>query len=407
MLKSITLLGSSSGRNAGDAALMSGIMDSVDAACGEQLLYEIPTIRPGYVRDNYRNRVVPVGMLPWNLSVKMLGIPTYRSIMRTDLSLVFDAILFDRSLLNPLFNFMSTLHLMLPRAKKLGRKIGFYDVGAGPVDTPLGRKMLKDLAELADFITVRDQESLDILRSVGVSNPRILLAADAALNLRAPDDSRVCAILEQNRLKPGEPALAVNINAYLDSWASPGRKPMTRNLFVQAYSQAVNRFIDEAGVPVVFVTTQHADIPINEEVIRLIRHPEKVRLITNRDYNHYDIKGLFGKMSLLCGMRLHSMILASSALTPVVGLAYQPKVSYYFRTLGLPQWSLSFDDFSPETLYKHIATGWAEKDSLRRQLERVIPGLKRKADRAAGLVASMHQGEDLDTAFQRAVAEGQ
>ena len=52
MLRPATLLGSSSGRNAGDAALISGLMDSVDGECCEPLLYEIPTIRPRYVRDN-------------------------------------------------------------------------------------------------------------------------------------------------------------------------------------------------------------------------------------------------------------------------------------------------------------------------------------------------------------------
>jgi len=99
-IHSVTLLGSSSGRNAGDAAIMSGVMDSVDAAVGSRLLYEIPTIKPEFVRNNYQNDVRPVSMLPWNFSVKMLGLPTYRSVMRTDLSLVFDAVLFDRSLYN-------------------------------------------------------------------------------------------------------------------------------------------------------------------------------------------------------------------------------------------------------------------------------------------------------------------
>jgi hypothetical protein len=131
MLKSVTLLGSSSGRNAGDAALMSGIMDTVDAACGRRLLYEIPTIRTNFVWESYENRVRPVGLMPWNLAIKILGVPTYQSVMRTDLSLIFDAVLFDRSLYNPLFNFLSTFHLILPRAKQRGKKLAMFNVGIG------------------------------------------------------------------------------------------------------------------------------------------------------------------------------------------------------------------------------------------------------------------------------------
>jgi len=221
MLKAITLLGSSSGRNAGDAALIAAIMDGVDARCGERLLYEIPTIRPAYIRDHYPHRVRPVGMLPWNFSVKMLGLPTLRSVRRTDLTVIFDAILFDRALYNPLFNFMSTLRLILPWAKRRGRRLACYNVGVGPVRTAAGRRMLRTLADLMDFITVRDQESLDILRDVGARNPRIVIGADAAVNAPAADDARVTAILRKAGFEPGEPALGINVNIYVDTWAAP------------------------------------------------------------------------------------------------------------------------------------------------------------------------------------------
>ncbi|MBN8550415.1 MAG: polysaccharide pyruvyl transferase family protein, partial [Deltaproteobacteria bacterium] len=191
MINSLTLLGSSSGRNAGDAALIAGIMDSVDESCGRKLVYEIPTIKPSFIRNNYHNQTQPIGMLPWNLSVKMLGVPTYRSIMRTDLSLVFDAILFDRSLYNPLFNFLSTLALLLPRAKRAGKRMGFFNVSAGPVTTPAGREMLRRVASLMDFVTVRDQNSYDLLRNIGVVDQPILITADAALTMRPASEERV------------------------------------------------------------------------------------------------------------------------------------------------------------------------------------------------------------------------
>ena len=196
MLTSATLLGSSSGRNAGDAALISGIMDAVDRAIGAPLRYEIPTIRPGYIRDNYPNQTVPISMMPWSGSLKMLGIPTLRSILRTDITLMFDAILFDRALFNPLFNFMSSLHLMLPYARRKGKRMACYNVGTGPVTTPTGRRMLRELAELMDFITVRDQDSYDILRDIGVQNPRIRVTADAALNAPASDRAHAERLLK-------------------------------------------------------------------------------------------------------------------------------------------------------------------------------------------------------------------
>ena len=396
MLNSITLLGSSSGRNAGDAALISGIMDSVDHCCNRRVQYEIPTIRPSYIREHYQNDTQPISMLPWNASVKMLGIPTYKSIMRTDLSLLFDAILFDRSLYNPLFNFMSTLYLMLPRAKAKGKRMGFFNVGAGPVDSKHGQKMLRELGNMMDFITVRDQASFDILKEVGVDNPRMLLCADAAVLVTPSPDTRVDDILRAHGLKPDEDFLAINVNQYLDTWARPKRKPMGKDKFVETYAETLRRVNKAIHVPVVFVTTQHHDVAISEAIIDRIKEDVSCRLITNVQYNHYDIKGVLGRAQLLFGMRLHANILGSSALAPILGLAYQPKVQFYFDSLNLSEFCITFDEFNPDDLTRNLLYAWENRSSIRDTLHTGIPALQRKARVAAQLVTALDRGGDLD-----------
>ena len=98
MIDSVTLLGSASGQNAGDAALLGAIMDACDEACDSKLLYEIPTTNPNFIYQSYRNLVRAVSVMPWNLSLRLAGLPTHLSLGRTDLGLVFDATLFDRAL---------------------------------------------------------------------------------------------------------------------------------------------------------------------------------------------------------------------------------------------------------------------------------------------------------------------
>ncbi len=401
-LRSATLLGSSSGRNAGDAALISGLMQAVDSEVGEPVLYEVPTVRPAYVRDHYAgSRTRPISMMPWSLSLKMLGVPTYRSLMRTDLTLIFDAILFDRSLYNPLFNYMSTLALLLPRARRQGKRMAFYNVGAGPVPTQRGREMLRELAELMDFITVRDQASYDILREIGVKNPRMLVGADAALNVRASDDQTAERILEGLGLAADAEILAINVNAYMDTWAGSGIKPMGREKFVETYAAALRRVDRELGVPILFVCTQHMDVGITRQIMQRMPGVRQLALLTNVENDHYDVKAALRRVSLLFGMRLHAMILASSEGTPIIGIAYQPKVDHYFANVGLPECSMSFEAFSEDALVAHVLQGWAERDSLRSRLADRVPKLKAGARKAAELVGAIHRDEDLDTAFAR------
>ena len=336
-------------------------------------------------------------MMPWDMSLKMLGLPCYNSIMRTDISLVFDAILFDRSLYNPLFNFLSTLHFFLPRAKRAGKRLAFFNVGAGPVSTPAGCKMLREVSESMDFITVRDQDSMDILRDIGVKNPRILLTADAALNVRPSGPERVKSIFSDLGLVYGSPVYAVNVNTYLDSWASPNRKPMAREKFVAVYAAAINRLARQIEAPILFVCTQHDDVGISNEIKTRIHSKHGTAIVTNVDYSHYDIKGVLGAVSVLHAMRLHANILASSELTPIAGVAYQPKVAYYFKLLGLPEACMSFDDFSEDSLYQSMLKSWETRAAAKAKIEERMPGLKQEALKPAHLIAAMRRGEDIDS----------
>ncbi len=395
MINSITLLGSSSGRNAGDAALISGIMDSIDSATGKRVLYEIPTIKPQFITKNYENRVLPVSMLPWHGSLKMLGLPTYRSLMRSDLMLVFDAILFDRDLYNPLFNFLSTLYLLLPLAKKRGKMLGCFNVGAGPVNTKTGQRMLKDICNIMDFITVRDEDSLKILRDIGVSNPRVLVTADAALNVKASSPEKVRLLIQEAGLDPDKEILAINISKYLDSWVSPEHKPMGKSSFLPVFVEAIESVARELDVQLLFVCTQHHDVPLTKEVMQAVSFGSK-GLIANTHCSHYDIKGVLGKVSLLFGMRLHATILATAGLTPTVALPHQPKVNHYFRTLGLERYVMDFNNFSVEAIKEAIITGWKERTEIRNRLEERIPEQQRKARIAADLVAALDRGGNID-----------
>lgn len=407
MIKSVTVLGSSSGRNAGDAALISGLMEGIDSELGRKLTYEIPSMNPEFIRKTYPSTAVPIGAMPWNLALKLFGLPTWRSVMRTDLSLVFDAVLFDRALYNPMFNFLSTLHLFLRAAKKRGKLVGFYNVGCGPVHTKRGREMLRDLSNDIDFITVRDQDSLELLLDIGVTNKRIVLAADAALNVKPSPSSKVDSILNKFGLNPSDEFLALNVNTYLDTWATADKGKLTRERFVNEYAEAASRFLSKTEVPVLFVVTYHADLSLTEEIVAKISSKRPIKIITNIDYSHHDIQGVLSRAQLLFAMRLHAMILASSQHTPVLGLAYQPKCAYYFRELGMPERSIDFKDFSAGTLADGLTRAWNDRAQIRAKLDERIPLLKQEALKAARLVAGLSAGEDMDALVAKLNGQGE
>jgi polysaccharide pyruvyl transferase WcaK-like protein len=406
-INSITILGSSSGRNAGDAALLSGIMDCIDDACGQRMLYEIPTYRPDYIWYNYQNRVRPISMLPWNGTVGMLGIPTFNSIRRSKLTIIYDAMLFDRKLWNPLTNYMSSAWAYLKHLRAKGNLVGFYNVGAGPVTTDWGKRMLRELAELADFITVREYDSYQLLQSMGIDEDKMLITADNAIPVRPTADSVVQEIFKGLGMPFGDEILAININSYLNSWAGLGQQTLTSESFISTYAAALNRFLQEVSVPVLFVATQHSDVPVTERLLAATHAPRGKALFSNVRYNHHDVKGVLQHVSMLFGMRLHANILATSALTPAVALVFQQKVKSYYDLLGLPENVMSFADFSEETLLNTLRYGWARRAEIREKLARVVPVLSKETARAAEIVAAINKGEDFRRVLRDLKAQGQ
>lgn len=406
-INSITILGSSSGRNAGDAALLSGIMDCIDNACDKRMLYEIPTYCPPYIWHNYQNKTRPISMLPWHGTVGMLGFPTFNSIRRSHLTIIYDAMLFDRKLWNPLTNYMSSAWTYLKYLKRQGSLVGFYNVGAGPVTTPWGKKMLRELAELADFITVREIDSFNLLADMGINDEKMLITADNAIPVVASSEQKVKSIFSKLQMPFGEEILAININSYLNSWTGLGQDTLTSDEFIRIYSAALNQFLQETPVPVLFVATQHSDVPITTKLMEAINAPRGKAVFSNIGYNHHDVKGVLQHVSMLFGMRLHANILATSALTPSVALVFQQKVKSYYDLLGLPENVMSFADFSQEALVSTLRHGWENREAVTNRLKEVIPVLSKETAKSAEIVAAINRGEDILGTVKRLKNMGQ
>lgn len=401
MINSITLLGSSSGRNAGDAALLSAIMDGIDEAVGERLEYEIPSLNTEFVRLTYKNNVRPVGIMPWHASLKLLGLPTYQSLQRTDLSLIFDATLFDRALYNPYFNFLSSYDLLLPHAKKRGKKMGCYTVTVGPVRTPKGKDMLKRVLEMMDFITVRDQDAVDVIHECGVENENILITNDCALCTKPASAERVKEIWRDLGHKEGREVIALNINRYFDTWAGLDKKPLSQEEFLKIYVEGVSRALKDIDADVLFISTQHMDEELTRELMNRVKTPHRKMFLSNRRYDHFEIRGVMAEASLLFAMRLHCLILTAAGHTPIASLNYLPKVDNFMRSLGLEDYSLGFNRFSTDSVADYVLRGWNDRAKIRQQLDNLIPEMQRQAAGAAEIVAGMRRGEDVATVIRR------
>ncbi len=378
----LCVIGNFSGRNAGDAAILDGLMADVHALAPD-IVFDVPTINPGFVRRQYPGLpVAPRGMLPWNLSVKIFGWPVVASILRSAAVAVTDAILFDRKLFNPLYNYLSTMALVLPLARRLGKPVILYNVSLGPVSTRTGIACLRRVVKAADHIVLRDRESVELCARAGIALDGAVEGADCALNVRPTQGPDLDRILARAGCGPGQPFVTVNINSYLDVFLQRGRRADAGE-FVRIMAATVDRLVAEWGVRVVFVETQPMDLALAGQVYAAVHRQDAIAMVDNRTLSHRDLAGVFSRAQLHVGMRTHSLILASAMHTPVVGIICTPKNRGYLRSIEQDARMIEFDDFTADTLLAKCRAAWRDRAAIRTELDRIIPREQEKARQTA------------------------
>lgn len=382
----VTVLGNFSGRNAGDAAILGGLLrDVTEAFPDTSIRFLVPTIKPGFIRRAFPEYPVePVSLLPWKLSVKILGVPVVRSVLKADLVLVTDNILFDRKLYNPLFNYLFTLSFVLPWGARRGVPIVLYNMSLGPVTTGAGRKCLGRVLRSAEKIILRDERSTALVDELHPDGPEPMIRADSALSVvPAPEEAVGAAADEVGVFRSGRPTLGFNVNSYIDVYVAGKGERIDRDRFQAIVARVLDRAVDELDVDVLMVSTQPMDRKVERGVRGKIRARDRVFEVENPEYGYPELAGFLRRVDAFVGMRTHSLILAASVHTPLGAIVSYPKTTGFLATIGMEEMRLEFSDFSEESLWSLVREVWEKRDSLRAGLRESVAREREKARSAA------------------------
>ncbi|MFQ5822474.1 MAG: polysaccharide pyruvyl transferase family protein [bacterium] len=386
-VKKICVIGNFSGRNAGDAAILGSLLEDITKQY-RNLLFLIPTVNPKFVYKHYSNYPIkPIPLMPWNLSLKILGLPIFNSVLCSDLVLVTDAILFDLNLFNPLFNYLSTMALVLPLAKKRGIPVVLYNVSLGPISSKAGKICLRRVIDSSEIIIVRDTESIAILKNTQIIRPDIKVGSDCALNVTPANSNKLDAIIRKESLQfNGQGTITFNVNSYIDVFVRGNKRAIGIENFSNLISASIDKIVEELKVNILFVITQPMDFKITKKVILKIKNRDRIRLVTNVNYNYQELAGLFSRADIHVGMRTHSLILASSVNTPIVGIIATPKNRGYMQSIKQDQRMVEFKDLTVERLVDVVKSTWVQREHIRKSLKRIIETEKAKARNSALLL---------------------
>lgn len=193
--------------------------------------------------------------------------------------------------------------------------IGF-GLGVGPLRTRDAWALMRLASHVVDSVHVRDPHSVELLRQAGFREEQLHAGVDATFALELPTPLR------------REPVLAVNLR----EWPSGHANDQLAEFLVQ--------FAKGAGLRVVGVPAQESD----GEVLDDLRRSLSDKVDFSLSGSHPDsVTQALGSAQMVVSMRLHPALIAHRLGVPVVGLAYDPKVSSHFAMMGVSHLALPLD----------------------------------------------------------------
>ncbi|MEG6615160.1 polysaccharide pyruvyl transferase CsaB [Peptococcaceae bacterium 1198_IL3148] len=210
-------------------------------------------------------------------------------------------------------------------ARSLDKPVFFYAQGIGPVNSSWGRRMMRQVVNRVQAITVRDEASKEDLLAMGVTKPPITVTTDPVLGIKITDQHRQWGqkILQDLGMAADKPILGISIRNWQDRTAT----------LEQELARCADHFIG-MGWQVLFLPLHYPDD--QEACCRVANIMERssARYLVKENYTVTEFMGIISQCQLMVGMRLHAIIMAAAAGVPLVGVSYDPKIDRFMQQLG-------------------------------------------------------------------------
>lgn len=395
----ITLLGNNSGRNLGDAAIMSAILDSFQKKLPDAK-FLVPSIKPKFIDDNYGDlyNVKGINVMPWTGSIRLLGIPTIMALKKSDIAMICDGIIFGHKLFS-IHNFLITLIFLAPLAKLFNCKLVCFCGGIGPFPTKLSERFAKYVLDKCDYISLRDEHSNDFAKKINVDNQIEIRGDTAYVNPVSPEEVGTKVLKENNVDPEATEILGLNITPYIDEWLEKDQRLNNKETFLNTVAEGIKKTVtslnnstdanDPASkkvTPVIFSCS-----PMDESFSRELGAKIGAPVIDNSKYLSHDIQSAMRYCKILLGMRFHSVVLASAVNVPVVGMVYAPKVRGAMALLESEEYSLELNQITPEFLSEKLLTAWNNQSELKSKQNKVTSKLRNEVRESVEKVVELLQ----------------
>lgn len=267
-------------------------------------------------------------------------------------------------------------YLAILKLAQFYRKPTFiYAQGVGPVHRPIFHPFIRTIFNKCLYISVRDEESANLLARIGIRRDRVEVVPDPVMGLSPIEGAGRHAGLESR------PVVGVSVRFWKEDRAE-----------LDSLARSLIRISEERAVTIRFLpfhlpSDTEASRYIMEKIQSALPEGTAVDIVENAVHPQHMLAEVSGCDALI-GMRLHSLIYAASQQVPPVGISYDPKIDQFLNRLDMRAIASTESIDSGRVAEEVIRllddrSGWAESK------REAIRQLKRQAQRPAQQIVSL------------------
>ena len=250
-------------------------------------------------------------------------------------------------------------------AKKLNLKLVVYANGIGPFKEK-NEKISALVTKKADLITLRDELSKKELRRIGVDKNEVFVTADPAITLDACSDIETLKLIKENNINENGKYMAVSVRG----WNKNDK------LFEAKIAEICDYVYEKYNIETIFITMRPSeDLLISQNILQRMSHKG---YIIKDEQSAEKLMGIISKCELVIGMRLHSLIYATTMCVPLIGIIYDPKIKGFLDYIKQDM-LVDAENIDSSYLREMIEKIIDNKDEIRKNLVTYKEELSKKA----------------------------
>jgi polysaccharide pyruvyl transferase WcaK-like protein len=270
--------------------------------------------------------------------------------------------------------FPYTLFKWVLIAKAVDTKVAFVSVGAGPIQSQLGRLFIRSSLAQAKYRSFRDETSRALVKDLGVSGENHVLA-DLVFSLESGSLYTTGATGESLHI------VGINPVPFLDGQYWLGANPSRYDAYIRKLASFAV-WVTQKGYRLLFFPTQlRGDPPVIDDIINLMKceigSDIEQKIVRRPICSLEDLISAIDMTDVVLATRFHGVVIPYLRNKPVLGIAYQRKIMDLMSQMGQSDYVVDINSFDADSLksrfilmesrFKAIGEELAQRNSVFRR----------------------------------------